>query len=114
MHFVCVGRGESVESFADVDVTVLGLVGGAPGGETPRVADSSAAGAGRLRRLAYKTTRMSITESIGSNSVRGRRAPPALAQELRFDIVAGVGTKELLIQRPPHTYIQQNIAQAIQ
>ena len=25
------------------DVTVLGLVGGAPGGETPRVADSSAA-----------------------------------------------------------------------
>ena len=26
-----------------VDVTVLGLVGGAPGGETPRVADSSAA-----------------------------------------------------------------------
>ena len=28
-----------------VDVTVLGLVGGAPGGETPRVADSSAAGA---------------------------------------------------------------------
>ena len=27
------------------DVTVLGLVGGAPGGETPRVADSSAAGA---------------------------------------------------------------------
>ncbi len=31
----------------DVDVTVLGLVGGAPGGETPRVADSSAAGAGR-------------------------------------------------------------------
>jgi hypothetical protein len=30
-----------------VDVTVLGLVGGAPGGETPRVADSSAAGAGR-------------------------------------------------------------------
>ena len=28
-------------------VTVLGLVGGAPGGETPRVADSSAAGAGR-------------------------------------------------------------------
>ena len=29
-------------------VTVLGLVGGAPGGETPRVADSSAAGAGRF------------------------------------------------------------------
>jgi hypothetical protein len=27
---------------------VLGLVGGAPGGETPRVADSSAAGAGRF------------------------------------------------------------------
>ena len=27
-----------------IDVTVLGLVGGAPGGETPRVADSSAAG----------------------------------------------------------------------
>ena len=34
-----------------VDVTVLGLVGGAPGGETPRVADSSAAGAGRLCML---------------------------------------------------------------
>jgi len=33
---------------AYVDVTVLGLVGGAPGGETPRVADSSAAGAGRF------------------------------------------------------------------
>ena len=32
----------------EVDVTVLGLVGGAPGGETPRVADSSAAGAGRF------------------------------------------------------------------
>ena len=31
-----------------VDVTVLGLVGVAPGGETPRVADSSAAGAGRF------------------------------------------------------------------
>ena len=31
-----------------VDVTVLGLVGGAPGGETPRVADSLAAGAGRF------------------------------------------------------------------
>ena len=34
-----------------VDVTVLGLVGGAlapGGGETPRVADSSAAGAGRF------------------------------------------------------------------
>ena len=28
--------------------TVLGLVGGAPGGETQRVADSSAAGAGRF------------------------------------------------------------------
>ena len=27
---------------------MLGLVGGAPGGETPRVADSSAAGAGRI------------------------------------------------------------------
>ena len=34
--------------FGDVDATVLGLVGGAPGGETPRVADSSAAGAGRF------------------------------------------------------------------
>ena len=33
----------------EVDVTVLGLVGGAPGGQTPRVADSSAAGAGRCR-----------------------------------------------------------------
>ena len=31
-----------------VDVTVLGLLGGAPGGETQRVADSSAAGAGRF------------------------------------------------------------------
>ena len=31
-----------------VNVTVLVLVGGAPGGETPRVADSSAAGAGRF------------------------------------------------------------------
>ena len=29
-------------------VTVLGLVGGAPGGETPRAADSPAAGAGRF------------------------------------------------------------------
>ena len=32
-----------------VDVTVLVLVGGAPGGETPRVADSSAAGAVQRR-----------------------------------------------------------------
>ena len=32
-----------LSSPALVDVTVLGLVGGAPGGETPRVADSSAA-----------------------------------------------------------------------
>ena len=31
-----------------VIVTVLGLVGGAPRGETPRVADSSAAGADRF------------------------------------------------------------------
>ena len=31
-----------------VFVTVLGLVGGARGGETPRFADSSAAGAGRV------------------------------------------------------------------
>ena len=31
-----------------VIVTVLELVGGAPGGETPRVADSSAAGAGHF------------------------------------------------------------------
>ena len=33
-----------VDHFGQVDVTVLGLVGGAPGGETPRVADSSAVG----------------------------------------------------------------------
>ena len=32
-----------LEQLPLVDVTVLGLVGGAPGGETPRVADSSAA-----------------------------------------------------------------------
>ena len=42
MH-VLLGGAEGV-----LDVTVLGLVGGAPGGETPRVADSSAAGAGRF------------------------------------------------------------------
>ena len=36
-----------------VDVTVLGLVGGAPGGETPRVADSSAAGAKRASVATY-------------------------------------------------------------
>ena len=36
-----------------VDVTVLGLVGGAPGGETPRVADSSAAGAGRFFHTSF-------------------------------------------------------------
>ena len=41
------GRGYIVTVLGLVgDVTVLGLVGGAPGGETPRVADSSAAGAG--------------------------------------------------------------------
>ena len=34
-----------------VDVTVLGLVGGAPGGETPRVADA------RTSDLAYRHTR---------------------------------------------------------
>ena len=40
------GRFATVTRLAiGVDVTVLGLVGGAPGGETPRVADSSAAGA---------------------------------------------------------------------
>ena len=32
---------------------MLGLVGGAPGGETPRVADSPAAGAGRVVHAAY-------------------------------------------------------------
>ena len=42
----CVDAGVAVAH--EVDVTVLGLVGGAPGGETPRVADSSAAGAGRF------------------------------------------------------------------
>ena len=41
-----------LEQLPLVDVTVLGLVGGAPGGETPRVADSSAAGAGRGSGLA--------------------------------------------------------------
>ena len=39
---------DSFYALRRVDVTVLGLVGGAPGGETPRVADSSAAGAGRF------------------------------------------------------------------
>ena len=38
-----------------VDVTVLGLVGGAPGGETPRVADSSAAGERLVLRLRLVT-----------------------------------------------------------
>ena len=32
-------NGARATSFTIVDVTVLGLVGGAPGGETPRVAD---------------------------------------------------------------------------
>ena len=41
-----------------VDVTVLGLVGGAPGGETPRVADSSAAGAGRFFHNKRTSTRL--------------------------------------------------------
>ena len=40
--------GETPRVLVEVDVTVLGLVGGAPGGEAPRVADSSAAGAGRF------------------------------------------------------------------
>ena len=31
----------ATRGISPVDVTVLGLVGGAPGGETPRVADSS-------------------------------------------------------------------------
>ena len=39
-----------------VDVTVLGLVGGAPGAETPRVADSSApALPGKLSASGRKT-----------------------------------------------------------
>ena len=42
-----------------VDVTVLGLVGGAPGGETPRVADSSAAGAGRSGQTHSSSSSMS-------------------------------------------------------
>ena len=46
-----------------VDVTVLGLVGGAPGGETPRVADSSAAGS------VYKLVAVCKTlASLGSRS----------------------------------------------
>ena len=41
-------RNGAIRDVREVDVTVLVLVGGAPGGETPRVADSSAAGAGRF------------------------------------------------------------------
>ena len=38
----------ATRGISPVDVTVLGLVGGAPGGETPRVADSSCCGPGLL------------------------------------------------------------------
>jgi hypothetical protein len=52
MCLFIVQAGENSARIVDVtvlgDVTALGLVGGAPGGETPRVADSSAAGAGRF------------------------------------------------------------------
>ena len=49
-------------------VTVLGLVGGAPGGETPRVADSSAAGAGR-------------GTGAGEETPGGNRSTPATGEE---------------------------------
>ena len=52
MCLFIVQAGENSARIVDVtvlgDVTVLVLVGGASGGETPRVADSSAAGAGRF------------------------------------------------------------------
>ena len=48
-----------------VDVTVLGLVGGAPGGETPRVADSSAAGAiASLKLLASDVNTLASSSSF--------------------------------------------------
>ena len=45
-------------------VTVLGLVGGAPGGETPRVADSSAAGAGRFFHNSVLSSRQLARELL--------------------------------------------------
>jgi hypothetical protein len=55
-----------------VDVTVLGLVGGAPGGETPRVADSSAAGAGRFFHN-KRTSTMGGKHGVGTRVLLGRR-----------------------------------------
>ena len=81
-----------------VDVTVLGLVGGAPGGETPRVADSSAAGAGRffhnsvppskLNRLGKPPRTMCAMEcSLVSYCASSRRCPGANSR-LRFVVAA--------------------------
>jgi hypothetical protein len=62
------------------NVTVLGLVGGAPGGETPRVADSSAAGAGRFfqrrRRMPVCSSTRRQEKAWDKPSVWTRRAQP--------------------------------------
>ena len=64
-----------------VDVTVLGLVGGVPGGETPRVADSSAAGAGRFFHNSVPqglvvTSVLQAASKLGSRPSKSPRSSP--------------------------------------
>ena len=54
----------------DPIVTVLGLVGGAPGGETPRVADSSAAGARRERGIGASVIDLLANSKMRVDSVK--------------------------------------------
>ena len=53
-------------------VTVLGLVGGAPGGETPRVADSSVAGAGCFF---HNSNGKALWASVSLGTLASQRSP---------------------------------------
>ena len=78
--------GGSVIRFRGVDVTVLGLVGGAPGGETPRVADSSAAGAGRF-----------FHNSVPPSKLNRLGKPPRTMCNVRpFNQLQGLGAASVL------------------
>ena len=62
--------------FGDVDATVLGLVGGAPGGETPRVADSSAGASLAARKTLEKQEQKSPRPYLARHRLGS--APPRL------------------------------------
>ena len=59
-------------------VTVLGLVGGAPGGETPRVADLSAAGAGRFFHNSLLPSKQLASESLARPAAKLELNPDCL------------------------------------